>query len=343
MARAALAMLNASRASVPRIRPTHPSWPRPGRGRRSAASSDPVGRRKRGSASGARWSWYYELVLGLVEGANSDPEACPYPHRFDPGQRRCRRAPDSLSSVTVIAQPADAPAGRELVHEMLDAGACLGAAEGLRPVDVVGSRVGQRAAAPIGVVHPHGGAARGGQSGVAAAPGLGWRSFRLSRRRTPPRPVEHPRTCGRTATSTRLALARKSGSRMKVHDWYCQGLIESWWSQRRTVDVERAGSAACGQFGGRLGHDQRDSGMPVSAGNCQARALVSATCTRVNRTGRPERPASARAGRPPWENRTRHRRTVSRCRPISRAIRAIRALERPRAARSTTCARNRPW
>lgn len=126
---------------------------------------------------------------------------------------------------------------------------------------------------------------------------------------------------------------------MKIQDRYCQGLSASSRNQRRTVDAEtvsvipRAVISAANS-----GHDQRDSGTPVSAGIWQASALASATCTGVNRAGRPERLRSARAGSPPAANRPRQARTVSRCRPVSRAMRA---LERPRAACRTTCARTR--
>lgn len=69
-------------------------------------------------------------------------------------------------------------------------------------------------------------------------------------------------------SSTRAALGRKSGSRMKIQDWYCQGLIASRRSQRRTVDAEIVSvmpRAVCSAAGS--GHDQRDSGVPVSVGN----------------------------------------------------------------------------
>lgn len=67
---------------------------------------------------------------------------------------------------------------------------------------------------------------------------------------------------------------------MKIQDRYCQGLSTSSRSQRRTVEAEtvpvipRAVSSAASS-----GQDQRDSGTPVSAGNWQASALVSAICT----------------------------------------------------------------
>lgn len=126
---------------------------------------------------------------------------------------------------------------------------------------------------------------------------------------------------------------------MKIQDRYCQGLSASSRNQRRTVDAEtvsvipRAVSSAANS-----GQDQRDSGTPVSAGNWQASALASATCTGVKRAGCPERLRSTRAGSPPSANRPRQVRTVSRCRPVSRAMRA---LARPRAACSTIAARCR--
>jgi hypothetical protein len=126
---------------------------------------------------------------------------------------------------------------------------------------------------------------------------------------------------------------------MKIQDRYCQGLSASSRSQRRTVDAEtvsvipRAASSAANS-----GHDQRAIGTPVSAGNWQASALASATCTGVNRAGHPERLWSARADSPPSATRPRQVRTVSTCRWVSAAIRA---LLRPRAASSTTVARSR--
>jgi hypothetical protein len=137
----------------------------------------------------------------------------------------------------------------------------------------------------------------------------------------------------------RPALARKSGSRMKIHDRYCQGLSASSASQRRTVEAE-TGAVMARAVTSRAssGHDQRDNGVPVSTGSWQARALTSATCSALNDGGRPLRLRSDRPGRPCSAKRPRQQRTVSRCSPVSREMRA---LERPRAACSTTCARTR--
>ena len=43
-------------------------------------------------------------------------------------------------------------------------------------------------------------------------------------------------------SSTRWALAAKSGSRMEIQDRYCQGLIASWVRIRRTVEGDIAGA-----------------------------------------------------------------------------------------------------
>lgn len=107
----------------------------------------------------------------------------------------------------------------------------------------------------------------------------------------------------------RLALVRKSGSRMKIHDWYCQGLSASSLSQRRTVEAE-TGVVMARAVTSRAssGHDQRDNGVPVSAGSWQAKALTSATCSAVNAGGRPVRSRSASPGKPRSANRPRQQR-----------------------------------
>jgi hypothetical protein len=67
---------------------------------------------------------------------------------------------------------------------------------------------------------------------------------------------------------TRAALDRKFGSRTKIQDRYCQGLSASSLSQRRTVEgeidpaMDRATTSRANS-----GHDQRDRGAPVPAGN----------------------------------------------------------------------------
>jgi hypothetical protein len=86
---------------------------------------------------------------------------------------------------------------------------------------------------------------------------------------------------------------------MKIKDRYCQGLIASALSRRRrAVGADMVGAMARSTTSrASSGHDQRDSGVPVSGGNWQSSALTSATCTGVNRVGRPERLRSARSGK----------------------------------------------
>ena len=114
----------------------------------------------------------------------------------------------------------------------------LAAAEHLGAVDVVGGQVGQRAAAVVLVVDPHRPGLRRGPGWGGSGSGPGWRSSRrgddvlVGAQR-----CRRPR-CGRTGPGRGLALARKSGSRMKIQDRYCQGLSASSASQRRTVDAE---------------------------------------------------------------------------------------------------------
>ena len=113
----------------------------------------------------------------------------------------------------------------------------------------------------------------------------------------------------------------KSGSRGKIQDRCCQGLIASAASQRRTVEADtdattprRLASAA------RSGQLHFASGRSVSAGSSHANAFTSATWTALNRRGRPDRGRSVRPASRCWQNRRRHFRTVSTCTPRSAAI-----------------------
>src|SRR6476620_3080489 len=74
---------------------------------------------------------------------------------------------------------------------------------------------------------------------------------------------------------TRSAFERKAGPAMKIQDWYCQGLSASCLSQRRTVEAEIAPAMARATTSrASPGAAQRESGVPLSAGSCQARALT---------------------------------------------------------------------
>ena len=57
--------------------------------------------------------------------------------------------------------------------------------------------------------------------------------------------------------------------------------------------------------------DQRESGMPFSAGSSHASALTSATAPGEKRRGRPGRGLSSRPCKPSWQNRFRHVDTAS--------------------------------
>jgi len=65
----------------------------------------------------------------------------------------------------------------------------------------------------------------------------------------------------------------------ETQDRCCQGLIASWSSQRRTVEAD-TNAAMPRDMASRAssGHDQRDSGAPVSAGSWRANALTCAAC-----------------------------------------------------------------
>src|SRR3954451_13274716 len=79
-------------------------------------------------------------------------------------------------------------------------------------------------------------------------------------------------------SSTRPALAANSGSRRKIHDRVCHGLIASSRSQRQIVVADasvtpRSMPSRCSSV-----REKRPSGSPCVAGNSHAIALTSATC-----------------------------------------------------------------
>ena len=96
---------------------------------------------------------------------------------------------------------------------------------------------------------------------------------------------------------TREALRAKCGSRGKIHDRCCQGLMASSASQRRTVDAEGAGAIPlAAAWRGSSGQVQRATGVPLAAGISHARALTSATARAGNARGLPD--AAHRPPRP---------------------------------------------
>ncbi|WP_220377896.1 hypothetical protein, partial [Streptomyces inhibens] len=85
---------------------------------------------------------------------------------------------------------------------------------------------------------------------------------------------------------------------MKIQDRCCQGSIASAWIQRRSVEADMAGAMAwAATLRASSGHDRRESGVPLSAGNSQASALTSATCSGVNEGGLPALPERLRSDR----------------------------------------------
>ena len=89
-------------------------------------------------------------------------------------------------------------------------------------------------------------------------------------------------------------MVSKFGSRGKTQDRCSQGLITARARVRRTVDDEivsvtpRVTASAA-----RSVLLQRENGIPVSAGRVQARAVIAATVSAVNRRGRPVQGRSA--------------------------------------------------
>src|SRR5664279_6250086 len=139
-------------------------------------------------------------------------------------------------------------------------------------------------------------------------------------------------------SSTRCAFGWKSGSVMKIHDWYCHGLRASSDNHRRTVvgEIDRQIPAvtACRASSG---HDQRDNGWPACVGGLQASALTWATCTGLKTGRRPDRFASPNEDTPgAVHQRCRYLRAVSSQTPSDAAIRAF---GWPSAAASTIPAR----
>src|SRR3954465_1305242 len=79
-------------------------------------------------------------------------------------------------------------------------------------------------------------------------------------------------------SSTRPALAANSGSRRKIHDLVCHGLIASSCSQRQIVVADasvtpRSITSRCSSV-----REKRPSGRPCVTGSSHAIALTSATC-----------------------------------------------------------------
>ncbi|MDQ0595816.1 hypothetical protein QF037_000161 [Streptomyces canus] len=103
-----------------------------------------------------------------------------------------------------------------------------------------------------------------------------------------------------------------------------------------TEPVVLVGAARDG-YRSRLNSDEVTSVSLSPLTDAQATQLLADQAPELRPTAHRRLLAEA-AGNPPWANRPRQARTVSRCRPVSWAMRA---LERPRAACRTICARTR--
>jgi len=140
-------------------------------------------------------------------------------------------------------------------------------------------------------------------------------------------------------SSTVVALAAKSGSLMKIHDWCCHGLIASSASHRPTAeehaDEQIPSTTACKPVRGSY---TKTAAPHLASGGWQASALTLATCTGLNRGGRPERFASPSEPTPGWaHHRWRHLRAVS---TLTATRAAITVFDRPCSASSTILARH---
>jgi hypothetical protein len=138
-------------------------------------------------------------------------------------------------------------------------------------------------------------------------------------------------------SSATPALAANSGSRGKIHERCCQGLIASASSQRHSVVVEMSSTSPVAMSSWRSSPRlQRESGTPRGAGSSQATALAQATTAAGNTRGRPGRLRSRRPCNPSLKKRLRHLSTVLGATPTRRAISAFGS---PAAASSTILAR----
>jgi hypothetical protein len=85
-------------------------------------------------------------------------------------------------------------------------------------------------------------------------------------------------------------LTANRGSRGKIHDRYCQGLIASSNNQRRTVEADTdPTSPSVTARAANSAELHRDNGTSRCAGGSHAIALTSATTSGANDRGRPVR------------------------------------------------------
>jgi len=87
----------------------------------------------------------------------------------------------------------------------------------------------------------------------------------------------------------RAAFSAKFGSRGKIHDRTCHGLIASSCSQRQIVDADASVTPRSMTSRCSLTLEKRDNGSSCVRGSSHAIALTSATCC-GGKTTRPTRP-----------------------------------------------------
>src|SRR6266545_174938 len=137
-------------------------------------------------------------------------------------------------------------------------------------------------------------------------------------------------------SSTTPALAAKSGSRGKIQERCCHGLIGSSASQRHSVVVDTSSTRPVARTSVRSSARlQRPRGIPRVAGSSQAIALHAAMTAAGKARGRPGRLRSRRPSKPSWLKRLRHLPTVLTASP---SLRAIAWLGHPAAASRTILA-----
>lgn len=94
-------------------------------------------------------------------------------------------------------------------------------------------------------------------------------------------------------------MTAKSGSRGKIHERCCHGLITDSCSQRRTVEVDtELVSPSATAWAASSAELHRDSATSRSTGGSQAIALTSATTSGANCRGRPDLTRSRKPSTP---------------------------------------------
>jgi hypothetical protein len=223
--------------------------------------------------------------------------------------------------------------------ERLDPGLGLDAVEQVGVVDVPGGEIGQRAAAAVFEFDQRWTSRTDRHRLMAATSACRWdfSSAQItSSFGAQPLALEHARVEVQRAGR----LDRKSGSRGKIHDLVCHGLIASSCSQRQIVCAEasltpRSITSRCSST-----REKRAGGRPCDSGNSHAIALTSATCSggKTTRSTRPRLVAQPRQpmlgeSSPPTTNQPRRAiqpgRDLGVVQPLGRVEHDPRALHIP--------------